>query len=375
MRLSSSRLFRPITATVLLLGASIALSACSEIEASTPVPVNAQPVQVMTVSFEPAERQVTYTGTLQPRYESDLGFRVAGKVTARHVELGETVQAGDLLAELDAADLDLSVSSARAELDAARSSLERAEADVERYRTLFEKRFIAQAALDEVSVARDEAASRLERAARALELSENQMAYAELRADHDGVVTDLPVEAGQVVSAGQPVLRLARRDAIDAVVAVPEHRLDRLAEAVARVELWGDDTATRPARLREISPQADLASRTFEARFEMRDIDPALVFGRTVTLILDEPEQPLVASVPLSAVLSEGEGPRVFRLSADGSTVEKVAVDVLRFTETDALVSGGIAPGDRIVSLGLHRLDAGLPVRVVEERASLTAAF
>jgi multidrug efflux system membrane fusion protein len=371
----SSSPARTMFAGALLLASTLTLSACSDIEASTPATVRPQPVQVMTVDFEPAERQVTYTGTLQPRYESDLGFRVAGKVTARHIELGETVQAGDLLAELDATDLDLSVSSAGAELHAARSSLERAEADVERYRTLFEKRFIAQAALDEVSVARDEAASRLERAARALELSENQMAYAELRADHDGVVTDLPVEAGQVVSAGQPVLRLARRDAIDAVIAVPEHRLDRLAEAEAHVELWGDDAAPRPARLREIAPQADLASRTFEARFELGDLDPALVFGRTVTVSLEEPDRPMVASLPLSAVLSEGEGPRVFRVKDDGQSVEKVAVEVLRFAETGVLVSGGIDPGDRIVSLGLHRLDAALPVRVVEERAALTAGL
>lgn len=372
--LSSSHV-RTMFAGALLFASTLTLSACSDIEASTPAPVQAQPVQVMTVAFEPLQRQVGYTGTLQPRYESDLGFRVAGKVTARHVELGDSVRAGDLLAQLDATDLDLSIAQARAELDAARSSLQRAEADVERYRTLFDKRFVAKAALDEVQVARDEAAARLERAARSLELAENQMGYAELRADHDGVVTALMVETGQVVSAGQAVVSLARRDAIDAVVAVPEHRLDRLAEAEARVELWGDGAAPRSARLREIAPQADVASRTFEARFELIEIDPALVFGRTVTVSLEEPDRPMVASLPLSAVLSEGAGPRVFRVKEDGQSVEKVAVDVLRFGETGVLVSGGVASGDRIVSLGLHRLDAALPVRVVEERATLKAGL
>ncbi len=375
MRFPNLKPVRTLLAGALLIGGSLALSACSDIEASTPAPVQAQPVQVMTVAFEPSQRQVAYTGTLQPRYESDLGCRVAGKVTARHVELGDSVQAGDILAELDATDLDLSIAQASAERDAARSSLERAEADVERYQTLFDKRFIATAALDEVRVARDEAASRLERAARALDLAENQMGYAELRADHAGVVTALMVEAGQVVGAGQAVVSLARRDAIDAVVAVPEHRLDRLAEAEARVELWGDDAAPRLARLREIAPQADLASRTFETRFGLSDIDPALVFGRTVTVSLEEPDRSMVANLPLSAVLSEGEGPRVFRLREDGRSVEKVAVEVLRFSEIGVLVSGGVDPGDRIVSLGLHRLDAALPVRVVEERAALTAAF
>lgn len=373
-----SRLARPIRS---LAGASalvfvaLTLSACSDIEASTPQPAQPQPVQVMTVSFEPLERQATYTGTLQPRYESDLGFRVGGKVTARHVDLGDTVRAGELLAELDATDLDLSAASSLSELEAARSSLKQAEAEVERFTALFQKRFVSQAALDGAMVARDEASARVERAARSLELAENQKAYADLRADHDGVVSSVSFEAGQVVTAGQPIVRLARRDAIDAVVSIPEHRLGELEGARATVALWGSDGAALPAKFRKIAPVADAASRTFEARFEIDARDATLAFGRTVTVALEQLDTPDIATLPLSAVLSEGNGPRVFRLSPAGDAVEKVDVEVLRFNETSALVSNGLAAGDRIVSLGLHRLDENLPVRVVEERAEQTSAF
>lgn len=356
-----------LTGVLMLLAASSALCGCSETEASADAQARPQPVQITTVVTHPLQRRATYTGTVRPRYESDLGFRVGGKITERLVEIGDRVREGEPLARLDQTDFDLSLASSHAELEAANSALRQAGAEVERVRSLFDKALVAQAALDAALTGFDEARGRVQRAGNAVELAAHQRDYAVLRANYDGVVTGVSTEVGQVVALGTVVMRLSREDALDAVVAIPEHRLADIRTARASIALWGEDGPALPATLRELSPDVDAASRTYEARFAIDAADPVLTFGRTVTLSLEEADGRAVSSIPLSAVLNTGKGPHAFVLTEDGGSVAPVAVELVQLTETSALIGSGLDEGDRIVTLGLHKLDTSLPVRVVEE--------
>ena len=182
----------------------------------------------------------SYTGTIKPRYESDLGFRVAGKIVERLVNIGDRVTPGMTLARLDASDYRLSLESAEAELKAAQSSLKQTEADEKRYAALNEKKWVSDASYEQKKATADEARGRVERATRALALAKNQLAYTDLVATEAGVITALPVEVGQVVSAGQLIARVARLDELEAVVSIPESRIDGDRNAAATVTLWAD---------------------------------------------------------------------------------------------------------------------------------------
>jgi len=183
------------------------LAACDDTAASSPKVE--RPVQVERVEFRPAEAAREFVGVVRARHETDVGFRVAGKITARLVNMGDRVRAGDAVAQLDPADLKLQVESAQAELLAARSNLAQATSDATRYDTLRSRGYATVADYERKQAAKDEAQGRLERAQRALDLARNQLAYAELKADVDGVITAAPVEPGQVVAVGQAVVRLA----------------------------------------------------------------------------------------------------------------------------------------------------------------------
>src|SRR5215216_5993931 len=186
------------------------LAACQD-QAASAVAKPERPVQVQRVAFATNHAARDFVGVVRARYETDLGFRVAGKIVARNVNVGDRVRAGDIVARLDAADLKLQVESAEAELAAATSNLAQAAADLGRYTTLRERGYASVADFDRKKATKDEADGRLERARRTLEIARNQFAYAELRADADGVITAIMAEPGQVVAVGQPVARLAHR--------------------------------------------------------------------------------------------------------------------------------------------------------------------
>jgi RND family efflux transporter MFP subunit len=207
---------------------------------TAPAPKAERPVQVQRVQYDSEAATREFVGIVRARHETDLGFRVGGKIVARLVNVGDRVRAGDVIARLDPQDLTLQVESAEAELTAATSSLAQAAADLQRYTTLKARGYAAIADFDRKQAANDEAEGRLARAKRALELARNQLTYAELRADVDAVVTATPAEPGQVVSVGQPVARLAHRGEKEAIVALPEAWLAEAREAKATVRLWSD---------------------------------------------------------------------------------------------------------------------------------------
>jgi len=320
-----------------------------------------RPVQVQRVSFVDDDAGREFVGVVRARYETDLGFRVAGKIVRRLVNVGDRVHAGDVVAELDPQDLRLQAESAQAEFAAATSSLAQAASDAERTATLKSRGFAAIADFDRKQVARDEAAGRLERARRALDIAQHQLGYADLKADAT------LAEAGQVVAVGQGVLRLAHRGEKEAVIALPETWLGESRSAVASVRLWSNPDRSFRARLRELSPQADAATRTYAARFTIEDADDSVALGMTSTVTLSPGAKPKVARLPLSAVLNRGSGPFVYLVDDGGALIQR-NITVASFNEHTAVVTAGVADGDRVVTLGVQKLEAGLRVRTVDVR-------
>jgi RND family efflux transporter MFP subunit len=341
------------------------LAACGD-QATSATGAPKRPVEVQHVAFQSGDTSHEFVGVVRARYETDVGFRVAGKITTRVVNVGDRVQAGDVIARLDPMDLQLQVESAQAELTAATSNLEQATADEQRFAALKARGYAAVADYDRKKAAKDEADGRLVRARRALDLARNQLAYAELKADASGVITATLAEPGQVVAIGQAVVRLARHGEMEAVVALPETWLAEARESRATVRLWSDPKRQFAARLRELSPQADPMTRTYAARFTIQNPDETVVLGMTATVALSRAADAPVARLPLSAILNHGTGPSVFVVDGAGA-IEPRDVTVASFTGDAALVTAGVNDGERVVTLGVQKLHAGEKVRVVED--------
>jgi RND family efflux transporter MFP subunit len=332
---------------------------------TAPAPKAERPVQVQRVVFENGGATREFVGVVHARHETDLGFRVSGKVVERVVNVGDRVRKGDVIARLDAQDLRLQVESAQAELAAATSNRAQAAADYERYTTLKERGYAAIAEFDRKKAANDESEGRLGRARRSLDLARNQLDYADLKADADGVITTTRVEPGQVVAIGQAVAQLAHDGEKEALVALPETSLGEMRQAKATVRLWSDGGRSYQAKLRELSPQADPATRTYAARFTILDADDTVAFGMTATVALARAAEGQVAKLPLSSVLNRGSGPAVYVVDDTGALSLR-PVTLAAFTGDSALVSAGLSNGDKIVTLGVQKLEAGLKVRTVE---------
>ena len=342
------------------------LAACDDDGASATAKPE-RPVEIQRVAFENENATREFVGVVRARYETDLGFRVAGKIVNRVVNVGDQVKVGDVVARLDPQDLKLQVESAEAEFAAATSSLHQAASDLERYTTLKTQGWASIADFDRKKAANDEAEGRLERARRSLDLAHNQLDYSDLKADADGVITATLAEPGQVVTIGQAVVRLAHRGEKEAVVALPETWLAEARSSKATVQLWSGPGRNFAARLRELSPQADAATRTYAARFTIENPDDTVALGMTATVSLSHSAEASVAKVPLAAILNRGTGPSVYVVEKSGA-LELRPVKVASFTEDAALVTSGVSNGDRVVKLGVQKLDAGERVRAVDER-------
>jgi RND family efflux transporter MFP subunit len=353
--------------TPLLVFALLPLLAACQDQAQSADAKPMRPVQVQRVTYQSSDASREFVGVVRARYETDLGFRVAGKIVERTINVGDRVRAGDVIARLDAEDFRLQVESARAELSAALSSVAQTAADEQRYATLRERGYASIADYDRKKAAKDEAAGRLERAQRSLDLARNQLGYAELKADADGVITATLAERGQVVAIGQAVARLAHRGEKEALVALPETWLDDARKSTATIRLWSDPKRRFAAQLRELSPQADPATRTYAARFSIADPDDAAALGMTAIVTLSHSTDGEVVKLPLSAIISRGAGPSVYVVGDDGALTLQ-PVTVASFTEDVALVTGGVRDGDKVVTLGVQKLIAGQRVRTVDVR-------
>jgi len=351
----------------LLVGASLALLAvslagCNDKVAEKPTPT--RPVLVATVHYEAESPARSFVGTIKPRIETDMGFRVPGKVAKRLVEVGQTVDVGQPLATLDEVDLKLQAEQAEAELRAATGVQAQASAAETRAKELRAKGWATDAQMDQARATADEARARLNRAQRSVELTNNSLSYATIAADSRGVVTATLIDPGQVVSAGQTAIRVARFAEKEAVVAIPETLLGRAKEGTASVSLWSEPEKKYVAKLREIAPNADPATRTYLAKFSLPDAGDSVSLGMTATLTLADPATMRVARLPLSALFSEGRDPS-FYVVDDKGDVSLKAVTVKSYESNDVVISGGVDEGAKVVALGVQKLDPAQKVRVV----------
>ena len=351
----------------LLAGASLAflvitLAGCNDKVAEKAAP--SRPVLVATVHYEPESPERSFVGTIKPRIETDMGFRVPGKVAKRLVEVGQTVDIGQPLATLDEIDLKLQAEQAEAELRAATGVLAQAAAAETRARDLRAKGWATDAQMDQARAAADEARARLNRAQRSVELTNNSLSYATLLADTRGVVTATLIDAGQVVAAGQTAVRVARFAEKEAVVAIPETLLGRAKEGTATVTLWSEPDRKYAAKLREVAPSADPATRTYLAKFSLPDAGDNVSLGMTATLTLADPATQRVARLPLSALFSEGGDPSFYVVDEKGEVALK-PVAVKSYESNDVVIAGGVDEGAKVVALGVQKLDPAQKVRVV----------
>ncbi len=342
------------------------LGACSKTE---PAPDPVRAVRTVTISPQTAGGSYEYAGEVKARTESRLSFRVSGKMIKRLVDLGDTVKTGQMLAQLDARDLRLGQDAARATVAAAQANYDQSAADFKRYKDLADKGFIGPAELDRREMAAKTARAQLDQARAQSSVQGNQAGYASLVADASGVITGVDLEPGMVASAGTPVLRLAHEGPRDVVFSVPEDKVAMVKALGAQpgrfsVRLWGSPDAPLPATIREISAAADPVTRTFLVK---ADIGPVAVggvgLGQTATVLMELPQTGGVTKLPLSALREEQGRSAVWLVDRASMTVKSQDVKLAGADGNDAVVVAGLAPGQIVVTAGVHVLSPGQKVK------------
>jgi len=347
---------------VLLALLAVSLAGCNETVAEKTGP--SRPVLVATAHYEAEQPERSFVGTIRPRIEADMGFRVPGKVAKRLVEVGQTVDVGQPLATLDEVDLKLQAEQAEAEFSAATGVLAQAAAAEQRAKDLRGKGWTTDAQMDQARAAADEARARLNRAERSVELTKNSLSYATLVADTRGVVTATLIEPGQVVASGQSAIRVARLGEKEVLVAIPETLLGRAKTGAATVTLWSEANKKYAAKLREVAPSADPATRTYLAKFSLPEAGDDVSLGMTATLTLSDSETECVAKLPLSALYSQGGEPSLYIVN-DAGEVTRKPVKVKGYESSYVVIAGGVEEGAKVVALGVQKLDPAQKVHVV----------
>lgn len=349
-------MMRTLPARLLLLSLPLALAACSR-EAPTAAPE--RPVKLLTVGAANAAASADLAGEVRARVESNLGFRVGGKITGRHVETGQRVRRGEELARLDARDYELAGQAAAAQLSATRAQLDNARADYARYQEMNRKGYVSATELEHARVALAAAEAQQEQAQSNQALAANQRDDTVLRADADGVITAVLADVGEVVGAGQPVLRLAQDGPREVEVEFPEDRRALAAVAKAQVSLWARPDEKLPAKLRELAAAADPVTRTFRARYSVQAPRGALELGQSATLHLRLPAlQQGGVRLPTTALFGRGGQSEVWVYDPKTSTVRQQPVQTVGADGSDVLVAG-LEPGMQVVTAGVHVLSEG----------------
>jgi RND family efflux transporter MFP subunit len=349
------------TSTVLCLLAST-LIACGQKAAPDPR-IEAPLVRVVRVEGA-ASASRSFTGIVSARVQSDLGFRVSGKVSERLVDTGQTVKRGQALMRIDPADLKLAARAQQEAVAAARARTKQAMDDEVRYRAL-RGTAISASTYDQYKAAAETAKAELSAAEAQADVARNASGYAELVADGDGVVAETLAEPGQVVSAGQIVVRLAHAGPREAVIQLPE-TLRPGVGSTGQATLFGKEGVTVPTQLRQLSDAADRFTRTFEARYVLQGALADAPLGTTVTVEIPDARSSEQGGlqVPIGALFDAGNGPGVWVVQGEPAKVSWRPVSVQHLSDNDARITGAIKQGDPIVALGAHLLREGEPVRV-----------
>jgi RND family efflux transporter MFP subunit len=334
-----------------------------------------QPPKVEVFKAQAARsKSRAFTGIVEARVQSDLGFRVGGKIVERCINVGQRVQKGQVLMRLDSVDLKLSFAAQQADVEAARARYTQEKADEARFAGLVKSGAVSRQEYDHARAALDSAKAQLEAAETQARVSNNSSEYAELFADADGVIVRTLSEPGQVVAAGQTVIQLAHDGPREALINLPEGVRPELG-TTASARLYGQDQMYQ-ARLRQLSDAADPASRTFEARYVLEGEAASTPLGSTVTIALVTKQPPGNQSVlvPVGAVYDRGSGPGVWIVD-DKSEVRFRFVQIASIGREEVLVSLGVQPGEKVVALGAHLLHEGQVVNLAKKEKMSYAKF
>lgn len=352
--------------TLVLVLAAVLTAGCS------PESVTAQVERVARVA-QPAQATDqsvhVYPGQIRARYESSLGFRVDGKISARRVDLGAKVRRDQILAELDSRDLVLASMSTRATLGSAQAALKLAQSEHVRYASLRGRNFVSQFELDAKVNALEAARAQVSESRAALDSANNQAGYAALRADADGVITAVSAEVGQVVGAGQVVFVLARDGDTEVEIDVPEQQVG--AHAIgqpASIELWTENGVRQAGIVREIAPAADPTTRTYRMRIALKDTGATPRLGQTARVYFGTSADANQWLVPLAAVYEKDGKPALWVVDPQTRAVHLDAVGVERYAENGALINAGIDGESWIVTAGVHRLREGEVISPIDSQ-------
>lgn len=364
-RFSSSALRAAVLAPL----AAAALVACSK---PAPPLEDVRPVRVINLASDTAGERLEFSGDVRPRYESQLGFRVGGKIVERKVDVGATVKRGDVLMRLDPQDLRLAESQARATLRAAETERDLARADYKRHVDLRAQNFVSQAVLDTKQSALKAAQANVDAARAGLRGQANQSNYASLAADADGVVTAIEAEVGQVVQPGSPVVRVARTVEKEVVIGIPEDKVGQLrAASDVTVRLWANEAVAIPGKIREVSPVADPATRTYTVKVAIPE-NAEVRLGMTATVELATGGNGAAGlRLPLSALVQHKGASSVWIV--ENGAVKLVPVQVVGQVRNDVLVTGQVAAGQNVVTAGVNLLRNGQKVRILTADVSRRA--
>lgn len=354
----------------LLVGtALLALTACSE-EKKAEAPEIVRPVKVVEVSAPDQGRKLEYSGSVRARTEMNLGFRVAGKITERLVNVGQQVATGDALARLDPVDYQLAVRRSEADLAAATKQVEISGLARRRAEALAAKDIASKAQLEQAQLAAEQALAQQESAQSALDQARNQVAYTELKAGQKGIVTTISADVGQVVSAGTPVVTVAVDGEKEVQIAVPEMDIAQFKPGKSvKAKFWSATGLTLEGKVREVAGSADQQSRTFAVRVSLPE-DGRVLLGMTATIEALENDAVPTWSIPLAALAKKGDQPIVWVVDRSKGTVSARPVKVADFSDTGVRISQGLAKGDIVVSAGAQFMKEDLKVRLPETVAS-----
>ncbi|HVY56799.1 MAG TPA: efflux RND transporter periplasmic adaptor subunit [Xanthobacteraceae bacterium] len=339
------------------------LAACQPAADDTARPP--RPVRGIAVEQREAGVPVTLTGRIEAEDEVVLGFRIAGRIAANDLKLGDRVETGQLLARLEAQNEQNALRTAQANLAAAEAQLTLARNQFQRQDELLRDGWTTRANHDRAQQALRTAQSQVDSAQAQLQAAHDQVGFTELKADAPGVVTAVGPRAGEVVRPGQMIATLARKDGRDAVFDVPAQMIrSGSQDAAITVNLTDDPTVTASGHVREVSPQADPVTRTFEVKVGLTDPPPAMRLGATVTGRM-ETESASVIQIPAASLTKFNRQPAVWIVDPSSQTVSIRNIDVLRFDPTQVAVSGGLGVGEIVVTAGVQALHPGQKVRLV----------
>ncbi|KRB51942.1 hemolysin secretion protein D [Rhizobium sp. Root708] len=360
----------PSIATFALLGAvALAVSSCSD-EKKAETKEVVRPVKVVEIAKAGDIRSLDYSGSVKARVEMNLGFRVAGKITDRRVNIGDRVKPGDLLARIDPTDYELAVKTAEANLAAAEKGVATADLAHNRAQQLFDKSVTAKSQLEQAALSYDQAVSTRDATASSLDQAKNQVAYTELKADQTGIVTAISADTGAVVSAGTPVATVALDGEKEVQIAVPENDIAAFKPGkTVTASFWSDNRLVLDGKVREVSGSADSQSRTFSVRVSLPK-DERVLLGMTATVeAMADGTNPHV-SIPLSA-LAEKDGKKiVWVVDRNGDTVHAREIKVADFTNDGVNVAEGLQTGDLVVAAGTQFMTENLKVKLPEQQSA-----